>query len=444
MADQNPNPSTQANIDDLVKELSRPQGAPAVTPAAPTPSPVKPAMPAMPAPSAPMPPRPVAPAPVAPVAPKPAQPAPAPVAAAPAPQAYQSNIRTMADDMASLKSGQQPQGTTAPRTPAAPVAPAPVAPVAPKPAQPVPAPAPVMSNASMPKPTPSAAMPKPSMPQAPSAPVAAPKSSNQFYVPETPVSGGSKNSRSLLFAGAGVAVVVLAVLYWFFFIKPGTPAVEVPIQTATPTAVPTATPLVPVSMLFQGSAGTIAFGATGDPLTTLTTGEKVLSLAPGQLGVLTVTDAGRALLPLNLFDRLGVAYPVDLKPASSSADGVILAYGQSESFNAKGQPVQNTTASVRLAFVTRVSSSAAASLRSWETSMTDNLAALFSINKAKNTGPFSDALYQSTTIRFKNFAFPDMTIDYTLVSYNGQSYLVMANSREAMYATLNVLHPLGK
>ena len=76
--------------------------------------------------------------------------------------------------------------------------------------------------------------------------------------------------------------------------------------------------------------------------------------------------------------------------------------------------------------------------------MTDTLAALFGVTKTKNSGPFSDALYQGTSIRFKNFAYPDMAIDYALVPYNGVTYLVMANSRETMFAVISALNPPGK
>ncbi len=441
MADQTPNPNAQANIDDLVKELSRPQTTP-VNPATPTTPPAPPALakPVMPAP-APMPAMPPKP-PMSASTPAPVAPASKP--ASPAPQSYQSNIRTMADDMASLKTGQQPQGTTMPRTPA-PSTPAPVAPAS-KPVIPASPVAPQNSNVSMPKPTPAPAMPKPVAPQAPApAPLAsaAPKQGNQFYVPETLAGTPKGNSRSLLFVGAGLAVVVLAVMYWFFFIKPA-PEVEVPIVTATPTA--TAAPRLPVSSLFQGSAGTISIASGSDPFQTFSAGLKVLVVTPGQLGVLVVSDAAtnKNLFPFDLFDRFSIAYPLDLKPATGTEDGVILAYGQSESFNVKGQVVQNSSPVLRLAFVTKVSNSAAASLRSWETTMPENIARLFGITPSKNTGPFSDGSYQSIPLRFKNFAFPDMTIDYALVSYNGESYMIMANSREAMYAVINVLRPAGK
>ena len=331
----------------------------------------------------------------------------------------------MADDLSSLKSGKQPQGTTLPK------------PVMPSPAPaPRPAPAPVQPPV---RPT------APIMPSTtPTLPTAkAPANPNQFFVPETPKA--QSNSRNLLFIGIGVAVIVFGVLYWFLFIRPAaTDVAEVPIETFTPR--PTATPRVAIASIFPSSAGTIAFTAGADPFQTFTAGLKTIVVSSGRLGVLTVSDAntGQPLLPFGFFDRLLVPYPVELKPALGNDDGVILAYGQQESFSTKGQVVQNATASTRFAFVTQVSDFAAATLRTWEPTMTDTLAALFGVTKTKNSGPFSDALYQGTSIRFKNFAYPDMAIDYALVPYNGVTYLVMANSRETMFAVISALNPPGK
>jgi hypothetical protein len=467
MADQNTNQpistgasgNTQSNIDDLVKELSRPQnvsptvGAPAqsgqsVTPPVSAPMPPKPVMP----------PRPTMPGSV-PVAPPPVKPAipQQPSTPTPAPRPYQSNIRTMADDLASLKSGQQPQGTTIPRMPAPAPMPVPAKPSAPTPAQPS---AP-LANVVIPKAVPTRpimpvkpAMPAPAMPKTvpspatpvmprpmPTAPIQPTKPNpSQFYVPETPVqsSGGNHN---LIFISIGAAVVVLGVLYWFLFIRtPSAPVAEVPTETLTPS--PTATPRIPVSSIFSGSAGTIALASGADPLKTFIAGVKIATLSLGNLGILAVTASGsnNVLLPFDLFDRLLVTYPADLKPAVGNNDGVILAYGQRESFNTKGQLIQDAAPSVRVVFISQVSGSSATTLQTWESTMTDNLATLFSINKIKNPGLFMDTLYQGTAIRFKNFPNPDMSIDYALVPYNGATYLVMANSREAMFAAVSVLY----
>lgn len=467
MADPNQNQSPlssgtpQSNIDDLVKELSRPnQPAPTVPPRsvppqpAPTTPPPRPTMPTNP----PVPPKPVMP-PTSPTVPAPApKPQPAPPTGPAAAPPYQSNIRTMADDLASLKSGHQPQGTTMPR-PVAPV-PAPVKPASPAMPSPLtgpgplpkpvtPAPVKLTPPSSAPAPA-RPAMPapaRPAMPQMapPPSPVrpAPPGRPDQLYTPEKPVSSGGRN-RNLLFIIIGVAVVAFGILYWALFIRPGGESVvDIPTQTAMP--LPTATPRIPVSSLFSGSAGTITLTADADPLQTFLNGIKTMTLPARQLGVLAVSDAsaGQALSPFQLLDRMLIAYPVDLKPLSRNDDGVILAYGQQEAFNAKGQPVQGA-ASPRWAIVTAVSDSAAASLRSWEPTMTDNLAVAFGVDKAKNTGPFSDALYQGIAVRYKNFAYPDKAIDYALVTYSGKTYLVMASSREAMFAVLNVFSPLGK
>lgn len=249
----------------------------------------------------------------------------------------------------------------------------------------------------------------------------------------------------MLFIGIGVAVIVLGVLYWAFFIRQSdTQVAEVPTVSSTP--VPTPTPRIVISSMFQNTAGTIALSAGTDPFQTFSSGLKTIVVAPGQLGILTVTDASASqpLLPFEFFDRTLTAYPVQIRPTGTSNDGVILAFGQEEAFNAKGQSVTPTTPTNRLAFISQVPDTAAADLRSWESTMTDNLANLFGVNKAKNTGPFGDASYQGVNVRYKNFPNPDSTIDYALVTFSGRTYLVMTNSRQAMFAVLNVLRPLGK
>ncbi|MFH0873451.1 MAG: hypothetical protein V1846_01275, partial [Candidatus Komeilibacteria bacterium] len=319
------------------------------------------------------------------------------------------------------------------------------APVPPKPVMPAPAPTipskPVMPPTVPFKPAPA---PMPAMPSKPSVPPVAtpnPSGPNQFYVPEASVKTSS--GRSLVFIGIGSAVIVLGVLYWFFFIHTPNQIVKEPTETFTP--VPTATPRIPISSLFSGSAGTIALLPT-DSLQTFVNGVKTVNVLAGQLRILAVTasDSSDVLLPFDLFDRLLLTYPSELKPNIDNDDGVVLVYGQQEVFNNKGQLIQGATSSTRLVLISQVSDSAAAVLRTWEATMTDNLATLFNVNKTKNTGEFSDALYQGQPIRFKNFPNPDMSIDYTLVTYNGASYMIMANSRESMFATINAFYSQGK
>jgi len=66
------------------------------------------------------------------------------------------------------------------------------------------------------------------------------------------------------------------------------------------------------------------------------------------------------------------------------------------------------------------------------------------IDKTKNTGQFRDNSYQGVAIRFKNFPNPDRSIDYAVMSSNGKTYLVLAGSREAMFAAIDAFMSVGR
>ena len=76
--------------------------------------------------------------------------------------------------------------------------------------------------------------------------------------------------------------------------------------------------------------------------------------------------------------------------------------------------------------------------------MSANLSNIMAITPTKNTGPFVATSYKGTPVRFKNFPYPDHSIDYTFVQYNGKTYLVVAGSREAMFVTIDVFSIPGK
>ena len=46
---------------------------------------------------------------------------------------------------------------------------------------------------------------------------------------------------------------------------------------------------------------------------------------------------------------------------------------------------------------------------------------------------------REVSIRYRNFPFPDITVDYAAVNSSGQNYLVISGSREAIYSAIDVL-----
>ena len=460
MADTSPNSSaSQSNIDDLVKELSRPQGYSSPTGGSvPSSQPSSQPTPVSSAPSLP-------PRPMTPPTPQPSPGTPTVPAVPSAQKEYQSSIRTMSDDLTKLKAGQQPQGVNVPRkidnTPV-PVKPA-------SPVAPVPAPSKSMPTSSMPSATKSAPMPSmpnqvsktptptviprptmPSMPPATKAPETKLDQKNQFYVPPAETKPVGSNSRNLIFVGIAVAVVLLGGLYWFFMIRDSNTE---PIATASPvitfTPRPTATPNPDVlSTIFTTRGGAIVLPSSGDPTVAFNNG---ISAQPNiTQGTLTGIDivsgasvSGQTLTISGLLNRFVASYPTTL-PAVLGQNYKFLLYGQKESFDSKGRLTTTVAPGPRLVMISEIASSSSSILQAWESTMSANLSGIMAIIPTKNTGPFTETNYKGTPVRFKNFLYPDHSIDYALMQYNGKTYLIIASSREAMFATIDAFSVLGK
>ncbi len=131
---------------------------------------------------------------------------------------------------------------------------------------------------------------------------------------------------------------------------------------------------------------------------------------------------------------------------SFGQDNIVLLYGQKEIFDSKGVIKPNAPMEKRLVFVLEVrdSYSTTQTLLAWETTMVEDLQKLLSLNvsKQKNT-QFSDNTYSGSAIRYRNFLWPDKSIDYSIVAAtNGKSYLILAGSKESMFATIDKLKGL--
>ena len=145
---------------------------------------------------------------------------------------------------------------------------------------------------------------------------------------------------------------------------------------------------------------------------------------------------------LELFDRLLISYPADVR-TTLGTDALILAYGQREAFDARGTLIPTSPVQKRLIFVTEVRDAAllTSTMRTWEAAMTNALASLLNFVKSKAASPlFLDNIYRGTSIRYRNFAFADSTMDYAIATdIDGKQYLFLTNSREAIYRALDRL-----
>ena len=285
------------------------------------------------------------------------------------------------------------------------------------------------------------------MPAPAKAPELKPDQKSQFYVPPADApKGGNKN---MLLIGLAVLVVLLGVFYWYFMIRDsGTDtAIESPIVTFTPR--PTATPIVDIlGAVFPNRGGLIVLPASGDPTSAFNNAiASQPNITPGSLTSVDISagasPSAQLLTIPTLFNRFVASYP----PAFGAALGShfkFLLYGQKEAFDVKGKPVVGAAAGARLVMVSEIASSSATILQGWESTMSTDLASVMNIVPAKNKGPFMTTTYSGISIRFKNFGYPDHSIDYTILQYGNKTYMIMASSREAMFAAVDAFVIRGK
>jgi hypothetical protein len=241
-----------------------------------------------------------------------------------------------------------------------------------------------------------------------------------------------------------VVIVIGAGLYWYFVIKgTSSPSVaESPIETFTPR--PTATPIQdPLALAFSAQGTDITLPASGDLATAFRSAINAEpNIAPGTLNTVSIFGASasgsHALSFGELLNTLKIQYPSQLTSSLRNNSRVVI-YGQKEAFDSKGRLITNPPLSHRVVLVTEVDSSALPVLQAWEGSLAQNLAGIFSIDSAKNTGPFASTTYQNIDVRFKNFPYPDHSIDYAFVQLSDKLYLVISGSREAMYGAIDAM-----
>ncbi|MBI2068739.1 MAG: hypothetical protein HYT67_01390 [Candidatus Yanofskybacteria bacterium] len=395
-----------------------------------------------------------APAPMPAPTPKPS--APPPSAAAPVKE-YQSSIRTMKEDISTLKMGQKPAGVDVPRKVEAPVPSGPPGPkIVPPPNTPgqfkMPsaglgqaekaAPLPQTKEPiSPPMPTGRQAVRGPSLPPAgrpAPLPVGGPQKS-QIYAPPLPT-GGISGSRNRLFGIIIGAAVLFGALYWFLVLR--VPEPEVVLETPTPT--PVATPIPDLSSVLAGleSQTVCTAGCTVDDfISNISSG----TINGGQFKKVYLSENDTSGNVAEVLDSLGLVYPARLKE-SLGPDSFVLTYGQKEIFDSKGFLVISAPVEKRFVFISEVKDSSLVNqeAKAWEPTLTEAFRQLFGLNPAQQPEPnFLNNTYQGSAIRFRNFPYADRSIDIGVVSaINGKSYLVIAGSRESMFATIDVLKGL--
>lgn len=203
--------------------------------------------------------------------------------------------------------------------------------------------------------------------------------------------------------------------------------------TPTPTLSPTATPVfVPIENYFSiteslnldlGPQFLTSFGAALD------TEELETRRTPGLYRILNLAGTKRYGFR-EIMDTLSVVVPSAIQNSVSDNDFYMtvirkndgkLGYG----FIAKVNNIGNVKNALSL----------------WEANMADTLDGYFKYNSQNAASTvFLDNTYKETEIRYLNFPDPNLTIDYAAVSVrNGENYLVFTNSREHIYAILDLI-----
>lgn len=286
---------------------------------------------------------------------------------------------------------------------------------APEKAKPLPAPSLPASAPGMSKPlitAPPSSIKPPVPPISPSSPTAG------ISVPP----GGKSSFSNSLFYIIIVLALAAGFLIWFLYIRSDEVAV-VPTPTIQATPFPTPTPY---------PANAFVLRSVGDAASQVGAFVANTSVNSQELKVFNIIAEDRSpVLFGSLFQRMAISLPPQVSVALASSSMRLMVYGQTETFGNAGNK----------AFGFAVDNNAGnliTLMRSWEAGMPLDLSPLLGIDPAKaNKNTFLNNTYKGVAIRYMNFPSPDKTIDYAVITKGGQSYLVIANSRQSMFAAID-------
>jgi len=280
---------------------------------------------------------------------------------------------------------------------------------------------------------------KPTPPAVPTAPKPAVSGAPAITIPEP--AGGSGIGRKVIYIVLGVAL--LGALYWMASLFLGGNQTVQESPSPSPTASATLTPSRTLSAYFQQTGTSVTLN---DPVTAKRDFLNALSTQQisSQLAVrLPVT--GSAAQTFAGFLGAVIMSPLDPAIASSSGqDWAVLAYGQKEHYDTKGQLILGAPTDSRLVLIDELTDVSAANqaMTRWEANgLASQLQEIFGFDAKKATVPtFSSGTYRQTPIQYQNFPYADSSLDWTiLTASNNKNYLVIAGSREAMFFTLDQL-----
>jgi hypothetical protein len=336
---------------------------------------------------------------------------------APAP-IFKSSIRTMQEDVAALKKGQPPVGFQMEKQSERdekPTAEASGPKMTPPPLRP--APQVKLGELEKSRPLPGGMRPLPVPPPVPMAKPLSPMKTG-LAIPTT----GKANWKRLIFLVGGLVIVTF--LVWFFALR----GPSAPEATVSPTPTFTATPTPPENSYFIINSTSIALG-TGfiTRFDSSINKEPLISSREPALYKILNPATGNGYTLSEFLGGLLVQAPAELLAAAKS-NFYMTAFYKSDNVDGYGLIVELND-----------SAAALTAMGNWESTITQGLKDVFLLNPANSiSATFLDNTYRGAVIRFRNFPNPNLTIDYAVVTaINGESYLIITNSREHMYAIID-------
>lgn len=238
--------------------------------------------------------------------------------------------------------------------------------------------------------------------------------------------GGGINKKRLIFLAGGL--VVVAFLVWFFALRGPTTPEATPTPTPTSTATPTPTPISIEDSFPIVDSASIALGANFTTRFDNSINKELLisSREPALYKILNPATGSRYTLSEFLGGLLTQA-PAELVTAAKNNFYLTVLY---KSNNVDGYGLLIELSDPVAAFT---------AMGNWEGTMAQGLKDVFLLNLAKAASTtFLDNTYNGTAIRYRNFPDPNKTTDYAIVTAsNGETYLILANSREHIYSIID-------
>ena len=214
---------------------------------------------------------------------------------------------------------------------------------------------------------------------------------------------------------------------------------------------PTPTPSVSASLSPSPAASTLAeyFGRADKTITTSAISGALDVVSPTAqhatpITVVRSTDQQQAA-PNEILVSLFADVPLNIESAligSGGNEGILLAYGQTELFDAAGQPRSGNEKRPILVFEIDDATRTNQQMQAWESAgFATSATGPFDVDTSKAiVQGFASGSHSGISVRYWNFPYADRSIDWGIVlASNGKNYLVIAGSRQSVFFAIDRL-----